>query len=73
MLQVILWRLRYKLSLRDLAGLFLEPGLVFTHEAVREWQARFALLLAEQLRAKREGQAGSSWYEDETYLNLNGH
>ena len=66
-LLVVLWRLRYKLSLRDLAEMFLERGWVFTHEAVREWEARFAPLLAEQLRAKRRGQTGQSWYVDETY------
>jgi putative transposase len=71
-LQVVLWRLRYKLSLRDLAEMFLERGLVFTHEAVREWEARFGPLLAEQLRAKRTGQAGRSWYVDETYVKVNG-
>ncbi len=32
----VLWRLRYKLSLRDLAEMFLERGWEFTHEAVRE-------------------------------------
>ena len=36
-LLVVLWRLRYKLSLRDLAEMFLERGFVFTQEAVREW------------------------------------
>ena len=51
-LQVVLWRLRYKLSLRDLAEMFLERGFVFTHEAVREWEERFAPFLAEELRAK---------------------
>jgi putative transposase len=71
-LQVVLWRLRYKLSLRDLAEMFLERGFSFTHEAVREWEARFAPLLAERLRAKRQGQAGSSWYVDETYVKVNG-
>lgn len=35
-LQLVLWRLRSKLSLRDLAEVFLERGCVFTHEAVRE-------------------------------------
>ena len=29
---VVLWRLRYKLSLRDLAEMFLVRGFVFTHE-----------------------------------------
>jgi putative transposase len=57
-LLVVLWRLRYKLSLRDLAEMFLERGIVFTHETVRDWEACFAPLIAEQLRAKRRGQAG---------------
>jgi transposase-like protein len=35
-LLVVLWRLRYKLSLRDLAEMFLERGFEFTHEAVRD-------------------------------------
>src|SRR5437763_3701732 len=43
-LLVVLWRLRYKLSLRDLAEMFLERGFEFTHEAVRDWEARFAPL-----------------------------
>src|SRR5690349_16183231 len=34
-LLVVLGRLRYKLSLRDLAEMFLERGFEFTHEAVR--------------------------------------
>jgi transposase-like protein len=31
---VVLWRLRYKLSLRDLPEMFLVRGIVFSHEAV---------------------------------------
>jgi transposase-like protein len=34
-LLVVFWRLRYKLSLRDLAEIFLQRGLVFTHETER--------------------------------------
>ena len=71
-LLVVLWRVRYKLSLRDLAEMFLERGFAFTHEAVREWEARFAPLLADQLRAKRRGQAGRSWHVDETYIRVGG-
>jgi transposase-like protein len=37
-LLVVLWRLRYKLSLRDLAEMFLVRGFAFTHEAVRDWE-----------------------------------
>ena len=69
-LLVVLWRLRYKLSLRDIAEMFLERGFVFTHEAVRDWEARFAPLIADQLRTKRRGQAGKSWYVDETYRHV---
>lgn len=71
-LLVVLWRVRYKLSLRDLAEMFLERGFEFTHEAVREWEARFAPLVAEKLRAKRKGQAGQSWHIDETYIKVGG-
>ena len=71
-LLVVLWRLRYKLSLRDLAEMFLERDFVFTHEAVREWEERCAPLLTERLRAKRRGKAGRSWYVDETYIKVHG-
>jgi transposase-like protein len=71
-LLVVLWRLRYKLSLRDLAEMFLERGVTFTYEAVREWERRFAPLITEQLRTKRRGHAGLSWYVDETYIKVRG-
>ncbi len=71
-LLVALWRLRYKLSLRDLAEMFFERGFVFTHEAVREWEAKLAPLMAEQLRTRRGGVVGESWYVDETYIKVDG-
>jgi putative transposase len=71
-LLVVLWRLRYKLSLRDLAERFLARGFVFTHETVREWEARFAPLLTARLRARRRGQGGTRWHTDETYLRVDG-
>jgi putative transposase len=30
---VVLWRLRYRLTLRDLSEMFLQRGIVFSHEA----------------------------------------
>ncbi len=33
---VVLWRLRYKLSLRDLPEMFAVRSIVISHEAVRE-------------------------------------
>ncbi len=71
-LLAVLWRLRSKLSLRDVAEMFLERGFVFTHEAIRDWERRFAPLMTEQLRMKRRGQAGKSWYVDETYIRVHG-
>lgn len=71
-LLVVLWRLRYKLSLRDLTEMFLIRGYEFTHEAVREWEERFAPLVSSQLAIKRRGQVGKSWYVDETYVRVRG-
>jgi transposase-like protein len=69
---IVFWRLRYKLSLRDLAEMFLIRGLVFTHEAVRDWEAKLAPLLAERLRQRRTGKIGRSWHADETYSKVHG-
>jgi len=71
-LLVVLWRLRYKLSLRDLAEMFIERGFEFTHETVRDWETRFAPLISAQLRTKRRGKAGKSWRCDETYVKISG-
>src|ERR1700758_1557393 len=69
---VVLWRLRYKLSLRDLAEMFLIRGLVFSYEAVREWEAKLTPALAEDLRRRRSGKVGRSWYVDETSIKVDG-
>src|ERR1700750_3059243 len=50
---VVLWRLRYKLSLRDLAEMFLVRGIVFSYEAVRDWEAKLTPTMAEALRRRR--------------------
>jgi putative transposase len=69
---VVLWRLRYKLSLRDLVEMFALRGLIFTHEAVREWEEKLTPHLTEELRKARRGKVGRSWYTDETYLRVAG-
>ena len=68
----VLWRLRYRLSFRDVAELLLQRGFEVTHETIRSWEFRFAPLLAGQLRARRRGRAGESWYVDETYVKVAG-
>lgn len=52
--------------------MFLARGFVFSHEAVRGWEARFAPLLTARLRAKRRGRGGTQWHADETYLRADG-
>src|SRR5690348_10484682 len=69
---VVLWRLRYKLSLRDLPEMFAVRGIVFSHEAVRGWEAKLTPALAEELRRRRRGKAGRSRYGDETYIMVQG-
>ena len=67
-----LWRLRYKLGFRDVAELLLQRGYEVTHETIRGWEARFAPLLGERLRARRRGQTSRSRYIDETYVKVAG-
>src|SRR3954453_19291473 len=57
---VVLWRLRYRLTLRDLAEMFLLRGIVFSYEAVREWEAKLAPLLTDELRQRRHGKSGAA-------------
>ena len=70
--QVLLLRVRYKLSYRDVAEYFLMRGFVFTHEAVRDWEERLLPHLTDQIREKRKGQVGKIWFVDETYIKVLG-
>lgn len=46
--------------------------MVFCHEAVRDWKAKLTPALAEDLRRRRRGKVGRSWYVDGTYLRVAG-
>ena len=69
---VVFWRLRYKLSLRDLPEMFLIRGIEFSYEAVRDWEAKLTPSLIDGLRRRRKGRIGKSWYVDETYIKVSG-
>ena len=72
---VVLWRLRYRLTLRDLAEMLLQRDMVFSHEAVRDWEAKLAPVLAGELRRRRRGKGGARgrhWHVDETYPEVRG-
>ena len=57
---VVLFRLLFKLSLRDRMQLFLIRGYELSHETVRDWEARFAPLLAVHVRRRRQGRVGEA-------------
>ena len=66
---VVLSGLRYRLTLRDLAEMFLVRGITCSHEAVREWEAKLAPMLADELRQRRHRRGGATrrhWHVDET-------
>jgi transposase-like protein len=72
---VVLWRLRYRLTLRDLTEMFLLRGVVFSHEAVRDCEAKLTPVLASELRPRRRGKRSAgrrSWHVDETCLKVRG-
>ncbi|EDX82823.1 hypothetical protein S7335_1126 [Synechococcus sp. PCC 7335] len=70
--QVLLCRVRYKLSYRDVAEFFLLRGFQFTHETARDWEERFLPHFTEQIRTKRKGKVGKLWMIDETYVKVCG-
>src|ERR1700709_1566830 len=67
---VVFWRLRYKLSLRDLPEMFLIRGIEFSYETVRDWEKKLTPSLIDNLRRRRKGRIGRSWYVDETYIKV---
>jgi hypothetical protein len=68
--EVLLCRVRYKLSYRDVAEYFLFRGFQFTHETVRNWEERFLPFFTEQIREKRRGKVEKTWKVDETYVRF---
>ncbi len=66
-LLVVVYRLRYKLSLRDVAEMFLERGFVFTHEAVLDYLYRAidrdGHLVDSMLSEKRDLEAAKRFFQ----------
>jgi len=54
------------------AELLLHRDFEVSYETIRIWQFRFAPLVSENLRSKRRGISGRSWYLDETYIKVGG-
>jgi transposase-like protein len=68
----VLWRFRYKPSLRDLAEMLLQRGLVFTPEAIRDWEGKLAPSPIDILRQKRYRAVRESGYVGETPVRVQG-
>jgi putative transposase len=56
---VVLWRLRYRLTFQDLGEMFLEREIIFSHETVREWEAKLAPVLTSRTPATTSRQERS--------------
>ncbi len=69
---IVLLRLRFKLSARDLAEFLLLCCLVFSRQAVHNWEAKLAPLVAVALRQRWGSKTGHSRSVDETYLKVGG-
>ncbi len=72
---VVFFRLRYRLTLRDLSEILALRGIEVSHEAVRDWETKLLPVLGEALRERRHGTArrsNASWHVDETYLRVRG-
>ena len=58
MFEIVLCRCVTSSACGNLAEMYLLRGFEFTHEAVREWEERFAPLLTEHIRRKTERESG---------------
>jgi putative transposase len=68
---VVLWRLRYRRTLQDLTEMFLQRGIVFSHETVHECEAKLTPILTHEVRQRCRGRAHAgrqSLHVDETFL-----
>jgi transposase-like protein len=54
------------------AELLLHRDFEVSYETIRVWEFRFAPMVSENLRSKRRGISGRSWYLDETYIKVGG-
>lgn len=62
---------RFPLSFREVEEMMLERGIVVSHEAIRQWCARFGQAYANQLRRRRP-RPGDKWHVDEVFIKIRG-
>jgi len=62
---------RFHLSFRDVQDLLAERGIVVSHEAIRQWCAKFGPTYEAGLR-RRRARSGDKWHLDEMLLTIRG-
>jgi putative transposase len=67
-----LWLMnRFNLSLRVVQEMLLERGITVSHETLREWNLKFAALVALEIK-RRCRQRGTTWHLDEMHVVVRG-
>jgi putative transposase len=67
-----LWLLnRFNLSLRTVQEMLLERGIIVSHESLREWNQKFAVHIALEIRRRRAA-PGKTWHLDEMRVVVRG-
>jgi putative transposase len=67
-----LWLMnRFNLSLRVVQEMLLERGITVSHETLREWNLKFAVLVALEIK-RRSSQRGTTWHLDEMHVVVRG-
>ena len=61
----------FSLSLRDVALILAERGVVVTHESSRAWCKKFGAECAQRLRRRRP-RPGDTWHLDEVFIRVRG-
>ena len=62
---------RFSLSFRDVEDLLAQRGVVVSHEAIRQWCAKFGPGYAATLK-RRRGRLGDIWHLDEVFVTIRG-
>ena len=63
---------RFKVSLDDVVELMKMRGFHMSHQTIHNWVQTFGVDLGLKLRQRRQGQPGSKWHVDSTYLKIEG-
>ncbi len=70
---VVMYYIRYPLSLRQVEDIMAERGIDICHETVRYWWLRFGKIFAQNIRKKRQNAYSNwQWHIDEVFVKIKG-